>query len=209
MNANNNPDAPVRTFHETRFFISDLFLHALITAMAAVPLLGLPIQWLFKPHAWPPHGALFLIWLAGSGGLVWFVVAPMVATWQRVRQGDKAGLSIAEGDDHLEVAFWAGGRAWRVRRFPYAVITGCGTDRFQISPFGRYETRPFVAMRGMVRDSVKVPLFLAIQQDARSLRSDRSHDIAADLEKIIGRHCPLAPRRWSGGAGPTDGGAGD
>lgn len=185
------PDGPVIAFHEAPFFITDLYLPAFITVLAAVPLLGLPVSWALHPEKWPPDMAAMVIWLAGAILLGRFIVAPMAATWLRVKHGGRAGLRVAEGDEYLEVAFFVGEQACRVQRFAYADITGCGTDRFQVTATGSYELRPYVAIRGMVRDSVKTPIPLAILWDARQLLPYESHSIAVDIDRVIRRHCDL------------------
>jgi hypothetical protein len=168
-------------------------LRGFLTVMAAVPLVGVLLKWLFSPYAWPPDGALLLMWLAGCFGMFWFLIMPVVDTFSRIRRGDVAGLSIAEGDEHLEVAFFAGGRPWRVHCFVYADIVGCGVDRFAVDASGRYQMRPYVAVRGVMRSSVKKPLPLAISQDLRQLWPGASAEIAADLDRVIRRHCTLPP----------------
>lgn len=184
-------DRPIFVFHEATFFVTDLFLPGFVTAMAAVPVLGLPVSWVLRPEKWPPDLPLVVIWLVAAALLARFVTGPMAATWLRVKRGEKAGLRLGEGDDHVEVTFFVGSRACRVQRFAYADITGCGAEQFQVTPTGGYELRPYVAERGMVRDSVKTPIPLSVLEDSRSLSPAVSHAVAADLDGIIRRHCPL------------------
>lgn len=192
MTTEHDPSAaPIFAFHEAPFFPSDLVRPGVVAAILAVPLLGLPIKWALNPTDWPPEMPPVVLWLILAGLSGRFILAPMVATWLRVRRGEKAGLRVAEGDEYVEVAFFVGSQACRVQRFAYAEIAGCGTDRFQVTAAGGYELRPYVAERGMVRGSVKTPIPLAVGQDFRKVSPGASYAIAADLDRVIRCHCDL------------------
>lgn len=182
---------PIFVFHPALLVITDLMPSAFVTAMAAVPLLGLPVKWALHPADWPPDMPLVVIWLLSGVLLARFIVAPMVATWMRDRRGERAGLRVAEGEEYLEVAFFVGERPCRVQRFAYADIVGCGVDRFQVTATGGYEARPYVAERGLVRAEIRTPIPLSVQSDRRALSPAQSLAIAADLDRVIRRHCPL------------------
>jgi len=184
-------DAPIFVFHEAPFFVTDLFPQLLICGLGAIPILGLPIHALLNLDQGPPDMPVVLAWLVLVVLLGWAGAVPALTTVQRHLRGQKAGLRIGEGEDHVEVAFFSGSEVCRVDRFAYADITGCGTDRFAVDATGGYETLPYVATRGIVRDSVKNPIFLRVRQDARRLSPFCSHAIAADLDRVIRRHCDL------------------
>ncbi|WP_096702391.1 hypothetical protein [Magnetospirillum sp. 15-1] len=187
MTAEPETPAPIFAFHEAQFSVADQLWPMIALAVFGALFVLLPIKEVALKG--PPETALVVVWLS-NGGMIWFLGRGLLGTWLSMRRGEKAGLRVAEGEDYLEVAFFAGPRPCRVQRFAYAEITGCGVDTF-FDAFGNPRTRPYVATRGLLGGSSKTMIPLAAPCDARQVSSFQGHHIAVDLDRVIRRHCDL------------------
>ena len=181
-------EPPVFAFHRAEFSVAEQLWVIVALSVFVVMFVLLAIK---QALAWegPPETALVVVWLF-NGGMVWFLGHGLLWAWLSMRRGETAGIRVAEGDDYLEVVFFAGAHPCRVQRFAYAEITGCGAGTF-FDAFGNPRCYPYVATRGLVGGSSKTIIPLAVLRDARRVSVYQSHAIAVDLDRVIRRHCQL------------------
>lgn len=182
------PAPPIFAFHEASFSLAENLWAIVSLSVIGALFVLLPIK---QALTWtgPPEVGLVLVWLL-NGGIVWFLGRGLLWAWLGMRRGETAGVRVAEGEDYLEVAFFAGPHPCRVQRFAYAEITGCGVGTF-FDAIGNPRSRPYVATRGLVGGSRKVMIPLAVLHDSRRISEYQSHAIAVDLDRVIRRHCDL------------------
>lgn len=181
--------SPIRTFHEADFSVADQLWVMVILIVFCALFVALPIKETLTAKG-PPDTGLVAIWLL-MGGLIWLLGHGLLWAWLSMRRGEKAGLRVAEGEDYLEVVFFVGSRPQRVQRFAYREITGCGVGTF-FDSFGNPHSRPYVATHGpIVGMTSKTMIPPAILGDARRISEYQSRAIAADLDRVIRRHCDL------------------